>query len=197
MFVSNNSVEQINVALNDIYTKINNLNINTSDIESIKANIANIQRTLNETKNGLSSGATYNINISGNASTATYATNAGSASHATAADTATTADEATHATSANSAAEATHATTADSATTAASATTATSATSADSATTAETATKATQDGDGNTISTTYQKVSTKNAVAGYVSCNQTANGNYKLRATVAGGAITYSWVADN
>ena len=36
MFVNNNTVEQINVALNDIYTKINNLNINTADIESIK-----------------------------------------------------------------------------------------------------------------------------------------------------------------
>ena len=82
MFINNNSVEQINVVLNDIYTKINNLNIDTADIDSIKANIANIQRTLNETKNGLSSGATYDINISGNASTATYATNAGSAIHA-------------------------------------------------------------------------------------------------------------------
>lgn len=167
MFINNNSVEQINVVLNDIYTKINNLNIDTADIESIKANIANIQRTLNETKNGLSSGATYDINISGNASTATYATNAGSATHATAADTATTA------------------TTADSATT------------ADTANSATTAEKATKDGDGNTISTTYQKVSAKNAVAGYVNCNQTANGNYKLRATVAGGTVTYSWVADN
>lgn len=182
MFVNNNTVEQINVALNDIYTKINNLNINTADIEPIKSTVANIQRTLNETKNGLSSGATYDINISGNASTATYATNAGSAIHATAADTATTAtnaNEATHATSSDSATEASHAVTADT---------------ANSATTAE---KATKDSDGNTISTTYQKVSAKNAVAGYVNCNQTANGNYKLRATVSGGTVTYSWVADN
>ena len=167
MFVNNNTVEQINVALNDIYTKINNLNINTADIESIKANVANIQRTLNETKNGLSSGATYNINISGNASTATYATTSGSTTHAETADFATTSTDADHADT------------------------------ADSATTAETAEKATKDGDGNTISTTYQKVSAKNAVAGYVNCNQTANGNYKLRATVSGGTVTYSWVADN
>lgn len=164
MFVNNNTVEQINVALNDIYTKINNLNINTADIESIKSTVANIQRTLNETKNGLSSGATYNINISGNASTATYATTSGSTTHAETADFATTATDADHAET------------------------------ADSATTAE---KATKDGDGNTISTTYQKVSAKNAVAGYVNCNQTANGNYKLRATVSGGTVTYSWVADN
>ena len=182
MFINNNSVEQINVALNDIYTKINNLNITTADIEAIKTNIASIQRTLNETKNGLSSGATYNINISGNASTATYATNAGSATHATSADSATDAD---HADTADSATNADHATTADSATT------------ADTANSATTAEKATKDGDGNTISTTYQKVSAKNAVAGYVNCNQTANGNYKLRATVSGGTVTYSWVADN
>jgi hypothetical protein len=176
MFVNNNTVEQINVALNDIYTKINNLNINTADIESIKASVANIQRTLNETKNGLSSGATYNINISGNASTATYATTSGSTTHAETADFATTATDADHADTADTATNAEHADTADSATT---------------------AEKATKDGDGNTISTTYQKVSAKNAVAGYVNCNQTANGNYKLRATVSGGTVTYSWVADN
>lgn len=209
MFVNNNSIEQINVALNDIYTKINNLNINTSDIESIKTNIANIQRTLNETKNGLSSGATYNINIRGNASTATYATTSGSTTHAETADFATTSTDADHADTADSATTAETATTASTATnaehatTADSATTAGSATTADSATTAETATK---DSDGNTISTTYQKVSDmsdyqavsgKNAVAGYVNCNQTTNGNYKLRATVSGGTVTYSWVADN
>lgn len=170
MIINNNTVEQINVALNDVYAKIDRLNINTSDIDSIKTSIANIQRTLNETKNGLSSGATYNINISGNASTATYATTSGSTTHAETADSATTA---------------THADTSDSATTAVS---------------------ATKDGDGNTISTTYQKVadmnnyqavSEKNTVAGYVNCNQTTNGNYKLRATVSNGAVTYSWVADN
>lgn len=170
MLINNNTVEQINVALNDVYAKIDRLNINTSDIDSIKTNIANIQRTLNETKNGLNSGETYNINISGNATSATYATTAGSATHADSADSA------------------------DSAITAGSATTAT------------TAGSATKDGDGNTISTTYQKVSgmsnyqavsEKNAVAGYVNCNQTANGNYKLRATVSNGAVTYSWVADN
>ena len=173
MIINNNTVEQINVALNDIYAKIDRLNINTSDLDSIKTSIANIQRTLNETKNGLNSGETYNINISGNASTATYATTSGSTTHAETADFATTAGSATHADT------------------------------SDSATTAE---KATKDGDGNTISTTYQKVSgmsnyqavsEKNAVAGYVNCNQTVNGNYKLRATVSNGTVTYSWVADN
>lgn len=158
MIINNNTVEQINVALNDVYAKIDRLNINTADIESIKASVANIQRTLNETKNGLSSGETYNINISGNAASATHATTASSATHA------------------------------------------------DTANSATTAVSATKDGDGNTISTTYQKVSgmsnyqavsEKNAVAGYVNCNQTANGNYKLRATVSNGAVTYSWIADN
>ena len=170
MLINNNTVEQINVALNDVYAKIDRLNINTSDIDSIKTNIANIQRTLNETKNGLSSGETYNINISGNAASATHATTAGSATHADTANSATTATQ------------------------------------ADTANSATTAVSATKDGDGNTISTTYQKVSgmsnyqavsEKNAVAGYVNCNQTANGNYKLRATVSNGAVTYSWVADN
>lgn len=173
MIINNNTVEQINVALNDVYAKIDRLNINTSDIDSIKTNIANIQRTLNETKNGLNSGETYNINISGNATSATYATTAGSATHADSADSAITAGSATTATTATS---------------------------------ATTAGSATKDGDGNTISTTYQKVSgmsnyqavsEKNAVAGYVNCNQTANGNYKLRATVSNGTVTYSWVADN
>lgn len=170
MIINNNTVEQINVALNDVYAKIDRLNINTSDIDSIKTSIANIQRTLNETKNGLNSGATYNINISGNASTATYATTSGSTTHAETADFATTATQ------------------------------------SDTANSATTAVSATKDGDGNTISTTYQKVSgmsnyqavsEKNAVAGYVNCNQTANGNYKLRATVSNGTVTYNWVADN
>lgn len=75
------------------------------------------------------------------------------------------------------------------------ATTATTATTAGSAVASESAERASKDGNGATITTTYQKVSEKNAVAGYVKCNQTANGSYVLVATVNNGAITYSWEA--
>lgn len=43
--------------------------------------------------------------------------------------------------------------------------------------------------------TDYQKVSEKDAKAGYVHCDQTANGTYILVATVNNGAVTYSWQA--
>ena len=43
--------------------------------------------------------------------------------------------------------------------------------------------------------TNYQKVSEKDAKAGYVHCDQTANGTYILVATVNNGAVTYSWQA--
>ena len=81
---------------------------------------------------------------------------------------------------------------------------ATTATTADTATTAESAERASKDDNGDTITTTYQKkadmtdyqkVSEKNAIAGYVKCNQTANGSYILVPTVNGGAVSYSWVA--
>lgn len=84
------------------------------------------------------------------------------------------------------------------------ATTATTASSADTAVTAESAERASKDGNGDTITTTYQKkadmtdyqeISEKNAVAGYVKCNQTANGSYILVATVNNGSVSYSWVA--
>lgn len=75
------------------------------------------------------------------------------------------------------------------------ATTATTATKAGSAVSAESAERASKDGNGNLIASTYQKVSEKNAVAGYVKCNQTVNGSYILVATVNNGAVTYSWVA--
>lgn len=74
------------------------------------------------------------------------------------------------------------------------ATTATTATKAGSATSAELAERASKDSNGNSITATYQKVSEKNAIAGYVKCNQAANGSYVLVATVNNGAVTYSWV---
>lgn len=73
------------------------------------------------------------------------------------------------------------------------ATTATTATKAGSAVSAESAERASKDGNGNLITATYQKVSEKNAIAGYVKCNQTVNGSYILVATVDNGAVTYSW----
>lgn len=172
MIINNNSVEQINVALLDIDKKLKGITLDTESLNTLKATVDSIQRSLNETKYGLTSGETYNINISGNASTATYATTAGSTNYATSAGSATTAE------------------------------------------------KAEKDADNNIISSTYQKVagmsayqlktdmtdyqlkadmtdyqkvSDKDAKAGYVHCDKTANGTYILVATVNNGAVTYSW----
>lgn len=150
MIINDNSAEQINIALLDLEKKISALKDDRSIIDSLKDSVSIIRASLNETKAGLESGATYNINIKGNAATATTAT------------------------------------------------------SADTAITAESAERASKDDNGDTITTTYQKkadmtdyqkVSEKNAVAGYVKCNQTANGSYILVATVNGGNVSYSWVA--
>ena len=150
MIINDNSAEQINIALLDLEKKVSALKDDRSIIDSLKDSVSIIRASLNETKAGLESGATYNINIKGNAATATIAT------------------------------------------------------SADTAITATTAERASKDDNGNTITTTYQKkadmtdyqkVSEKNAVAGYVKCNQTANGSYILVATVNGGNVSYSWVA--
>lgn len=79
MIINSNTVEQINVALLDIDNKLKTTAITSMQIEQIQKQIDNIQRTLRETSIGLSSGGTYNINITGNASTASYAVEAGSA----------------------------------------------------------------------------------------------------------------------
>jgi hypothetical protein len=97
MVINNNTVEQINVALLDIDKKLSQINTDTATIESLRNDVSAIQRTLNETRNGLQSGATYNINIKGNASTATHASLADSANTATSATSATTAVTATNA----------------------------------------------------------------------------------------------------
>lgn len=147
MIINDNSAEQINIALLDLEKKISALKDDRATIDSLKDSVSIIRASLNETKAGLESGATYNISITGNATTATTA---------------------------------------------------------DTATTAESAERASKDDNGDTITTTYQKkadmtdyqkVSEKNAVAGYVKCDQTANGSYILVATVNGGNVTYSWVA--
>lgn len=76
MTINNATVEQINVALLDMDKRIKALNIDNDAIKSLQNSIKTIKSSLNETKAGLTSGATYNINISGNASTATHATTA-------------------------------------------------------------------------------------------------------------------------
>lgn len=150
MIVNDNSVEQINIALLDLEKKFLSLKDDRSVIDSLRNSVSIIRASLNETRSGLESGATYNINIKGNAATATSATTAGSAA------------------------------------------------------TAESAERASKDDNGDTITTTYQKkadmtdyqeVSEKDTVAGYVKCNQTANGSYILVATVNNGSVSYSWVA--
>ena len=103
MIINNNSVEQINVALLDIDKKLKTTSVTSSQMDQIQKQLDNVQRSLRETSIGLSSGATYNINITGNAASASYATEAGSAkvtataqsaeiaNHANTADSATTA----------------------------------------------------------------------------------------------------------
>lgn len=76
MTINNNSVQQINVALLDIDKRLNSISQNNTDIEAIRNDVAIIKASLNETKAGLISGATYDININGNAATATTAGNA-------------------------------------------------------------------------------------------------------------------------
>lgn len=76
MTINNANVEQINVALLDLDKRIKALNIDNEAIKSLQNSVKTIKSSLNETKAGLQSGATYNINISGNASTATKAATA-------------------------------------------------------------------------------------------------------------------------
>lgn len=169
MIINNNTVEQINIALLDIDNKLKTTSITSAQIQQIQRQIDNIQRTLRGTSIGLSSGGTYNINITGNASSATYAVEAGTAKVTT---------------TAQSAEIANYANTAGSATTATSATTAQS---------ADYATKAEKDSSNNTITTTYQNKNEKNSKAGYAVCDKTENGTYVLAAVVADGIVEYSW----
>ena len=110
MTINNANVEQINVALLDLDKRIKALNIDNEAIKSLQNSVKTIKSSLNETKAGLQSGATYNINISGNASTATKAA---TATTAVAADRALEADSVAEANHANSATNATNATNAN------------------------------------------------------------------------------------
>lgn len=113
MIINDNSVEQINVALLDIDKKLKTTSVTSSQMEQIKIQLDNVQRTLRETAIGLSSGATYNINITGNASSASYATEAGTAKVTATAQSAEVANHANTADSATNATNASHAVSAD------------------------------------------------------------------------------------
>ena len=89
MTINNANVEQINVALLDIDKRIKALNIDNETLKSLQNSFKTIKSSLNETKVGLTAGETYDINISGNAATATKAT---TAEEAKVADTATNAN---------------------------------------------------------------------------------------------------------
>ena len=106
MTINNATVEQINVALLDIDKRIKALNIDNEALKSLQNSVKTIKSSLNETKAGLQSGATYNINISGNATTATKAataTTAAVADRALEADSVAEANYATNATNATNA----------------------------------------------------------------------------------------------
>ena len=104
MTINNANVEQINVALLDIDKRIKALNIDNEAIKSLQNSIKTIKSSLNEKQAGLQSGETYNINISGNATTATKAATAAVAAvadRALEADSVAEANYATNATNAN------------------------------------------------------------------------------------------------
>lgn len=82
MIINSNSVEQINIALLDMEKKLSAIKDDKAAIDSLRDSINIIKASLNETKVGLTSGATYDINIAGNATTATTAETAGSAAFA-------------------------------------------------------------------------------------------------------------------
>lgn len=84
MTINNATVEQINVALLDIDKRIKALNADSETLKSLQNSVKTIKSSLNEKQAGLVSGATYDINISGNASTATNAKHAETAEYANA-----------------------------------------------------------------------------------------------------------------
>lgn len=92
MTINNATVEQINVALLDIDKRIKALNADSETLKSLQNSVKTIKSSLNGTQAGLTSGETYDINISGNAATADKALEANEADHATTADKATNAD---------------------------------------------------------------------------------------------------------
>lgn len=102
MVIRENTVEQINVALLDLDKRIK-MSGQSAKIDKLSDEVAEITRSMRETKAGLQSGETYNINITGNAATATRATSATSATTAESANTALSANHANTAGTAESA----------------------------------------------------------------------------------------------
>lgn len=101
MTINNANVEQINVALLDIDKRIKALNIDNEAIKSLQNSVKTIKSSLNEKQAGLVSGATYDINISGNATTATKAVTATTAEVVNVAESAAEANHALKADEAN------------------------------------------------------------------------------------------------
>lgn len=82
MVITNNSPQQINTALFELENKIRQLE------SAIKQSNNNIETSKVQTNLSLSSGQTYDINITGSATRASYADNSGTADNASHADTA-------------------------------------------------------------------------------------------------------------
>ena len=82
MTINNANVEQINVALLDIDKRIKALNIDSETLKSLQNNVKTIKSSLKENQASLTAGETYDINISGNAATATFAEEAKRVSNA-------------------------------------------------------------------------------------------------------------------
>ena len=76
MTINNATVEQINVALLDIDKRIKALNIDSETLKSLQDSVRTIKGSLKESQVGLTSGETYDINISGKAATADKAISA-------------------------------------------------------------------------------------------------------------------------
>lgn len=90
MTINNNSVEQINVALLDLEGKVKKIDL-SKNFGELNNEVENLKQAVSETKLGLNSGTTYDISISGNASTATHAISSDSANTANSAGTANSA----------------------------------------------------------------------------------------------------------
>lgn len=92
MTINNANVEQINVALLDLDKRIKALNTDIETLKSLQNSVKTIKSSLKETQVGLTTGETYDINILGNAATATHAKTATTADEATSADISKTVD---------------------------------------------------------------------------------------------------------
>ena len=208
MTINKNSIEQINVALLDMDKKIKSAISNgtsASDFKNLEASVESIKRNLNETTAGLEPGKTYDINISGSATTAGTATTATTANHAetaTNADHALTADEATnadHALTAETATKANNAVTAKIATTAGTATIATRAETADKVSNALTVNGKTYDGSSAVDAGVQTVANGGTGVTTQADINKAFIGNLDIGESdvTDGTEFVSSWASDN